>query len=122
VGQLNFLMTERGKPFTANGFGNWFRDRCNEAGLPQCSAHGLRKAGATIMAERGATDRQLMAMFGWETSQQATTYTAPADRKRLAAEAARLMASDQTANASDHMVNAELSHLTVPPERNVKAQ
>jgi integrase len=93
-GALTFLVTERGKPFTANGFGNWFRDRCNEAGLPQCSAHGLRKAGATIMAERGATDRQLMAIFGWETSQQATTYTASANRKRLAAEAARLMASD----------------------------
>ena len=36
------------------------RKRCNEAGLPNCSAHGLRKAGATILAERGATDRQLI--------------------------------------------------------------
>jgi len=98
TGDLTFLMTEWGKPFTANGFGGWFRDRCNEAGLPQCSAHGLRKAGATIMAERGATDRQLMAMFGWESSRQASTYTASADRKRLAAAAARLMASDQNAN------------------------
>jgi integrase len=98
TGELTFLMTEWGRPFTANGFGGWFRDRCNEAGLPQCSAHGLRKAGATIMAERGATDRQLMAMFGWESSRQATTYTASADRKRLAAEAARLMASDQNKN------------------------
>ncbi len=43
---LTFLTTEQGKPFTAAGFGNWFRDRCNEAGLPEgCSAHGLRKAG-----------------------------------------------------------------------------
>jgi integrase len=99
TGDLTFLMTEWGKPFTANGFGGWFRDRCDEAGLPQCSAHGLRKAGATIMAERGATDRQLMAMFGWESSRQATTYTASADRKRLAAEAARLMANDQNTNA-----------------------
>ncbi|MGA7427635.1 MAG: tyrosine-type recombinase/integrase, partial [Rhodoplanes sp.] len=90
--------TEWGKPFTANGFGGWFRDRCDEAELPHCSAHGLRKAGATIAAERGATDRQLMAMFGWESSRQATTYTASADRKRLAAEAARLIASDHTAN------------------------
>ena len=98
TGDLTFLMTEWGKPFTANGFGGWFRDRCNEARLPQCSAHGLRKAGATIIAERGATDRQLMAMFGWESSRQATTYTASADRKRLAAEAARLLASDHSAN------------------------
>jgi hypothetical protein len=63
-----------------------------------------------------------MAMFGWETSQQATTYTASADRKRLAAEAARLMASDQIANANDHMANVELSHLIVPPEKTLKAQ
>jgi len=95
TGDLTFLMTEWGKPFTSNGFGNWFRDKCNEAGLPQCSAHGLRKAGATIAAERGATDRQLMAMFGWESARQATTYTAAADRKRLAADAARLVAGEQ---------------------------
>jgi hypothetical protein len=63
-----------------------------------------------------------MAMFGWESSQQATTYVASADRKRLAAEAARLMASDQFANASDHMVNAELSHLVVPPKKAVSSQ
>ncbi|WP_461352213.1 tyrosine-type recombinase/integrase [Bradyrhizobium sp. USDA 4454] len=30
---LTFLVTEQGKPFTAAGFGNWFRDRCDEAGL-----------------------------------------------------------------------------------------
>ena len=54
---MTFLMTEWGKPFTSNGFGNWFRDQCNDAGLSQCSAHGLRKARATILAERGATDR-----------------------------------------------------------------
>jgi hypothetical protein len=53
TGDLTFLVTKHGKPFTANGFGNWFRDRCDEARLPQCSAHGLRKAGATIAAENG---------------------------------------------------------------------
>jgi hypothetical protein len=40
---LTFLTTKFGEPFTAPGFGNWFRDRCNEAGLPYCCAHGLRK-------------------------------------------------------------------------------
>jgi hypothetical protein len=40
---LTLLTTQTGKPFSAAGFGNWFRDRCNEAGLPHCSAHGLRK-------------------------------------------------------------------------------
>ena len=54
-GNLTFLVTEFGKPFRAGGFGNWFRRRCDEAGLPHCSAHGLRKAGATVAAENGAS-------------------------------------------------------------------
>jgi integrase len=97
TGDLAFLETEYGKPFTAAGFGGWFRARCDEAQLPQCSAHGLRKAGATIAAENGATDRQLMALYDWTTAQQANAYTAAADRKQLAGDAARLI--DQTANA-----------------------
>jgi len=97
-GSLTFLQTEYGKPFTAAGFGNWFRDRCDEAGLPQCSAHGLKKAGATLAAENGATASQLMAMFDWSTISQAKVYTDAADRKRLAGEAMGLINLDQSAN------------------------
>jgi hypothetical protein len=32
-GSLTFLVTEYGKPFTAAGFGNWFRQQCN---VPAC--------------------------------------------------------------------------------------
>ena len=99
TGDLTYLETEYGKPFTAAGFGNWFRDRCDEAGLHHCSAHGLRKAGATIAAENGATDRQLMALYDWTTAAQANVYTAAANRKRMAGEAARLLVGDQTANS-----------------------
>ena len=35
-------------------FGNKFREWCDEAGLRHCSAHGLRKAAATRLAEHGA--------------------------------------------------------------------
>lgn len=90
-GDMTYLVTEYGQPFTANGFGNWFRKRCNEAKLPHCTAHGLRKAAATLAAEAGATDRQLMAMFGWTSSSQATTYTAAADRKRMAGDGMKLL-------------------------------
>ena len=107
-GDLTFLVTDYGKPFTAAGFGGWFRKRCDEAGLPHCSAHGLRKAGATIAAENGATDRQLMALFDWDTSSQATTYTAAANRKRLAGSAAKLLgAGEQTKNVE---CPTEVSH------------
>jgi hypothetical protein len=43
-------------------------------GLPHASAHGLRKAGAVIAAEKGATERQLMAIFGWSTMKKAARY------------------------------------------------
>jgi integrase len=55
---MPFLVTAFGKPFTANGFGNWFRQRCDEAGLPHCSAHGLRKAAAARLAELGAGESE----------------------------------------------------------------
>jgi integrase len=91
TGDLAFLATEYGQPFTGKGFGGWFKDRCREAGLEHCSAHGLRKAGATLAAENGATDRELMAIFGWETASQATTYTRAADQKKLAKRAGELL-------------------------------
>jgi integrase len=82
---LTFLMTEQGKPFTDAGFGNWFRDRCSEAGIPVgYSAHGVRKYAATWHANRGATAHQLMAWFGWLTIREAERYTREAGRRSLA--------------------------------------
>ena len=90
-GSTTYLVTNFGKPFTSNGFGNWFRKRCNEAGLPHCTAHGLRKAGATISADNGASTHQLMAMFGWDSLKEAEVYTRKASRKRLVSDAVRLL-------------------------------
>jgi integrase len=92
IGDLTFLVTQYGRPFTAKGFGNWFRRCCNEAGLPHCTAHGLRKAGATILAENGATSPQLMAIYDWSTPAQAEVYIRAADRTRLASQAMPLLA------------------------------
>lgn len=91
TGDLTFLVTEYGQPFAIAGFGNWFRERCNEAGLVGRSAHGMRKAGATVLAERGATAHQLMAIFGWRSLAEAELYTRAADRKRLAREGLALL-------------------------------
>src|SRR5262245_20693890 len=82
-GDLTFLVNDWGRPFSDAGFGNKFRDRCVEAGVPG-RAHGLRKAGATIAANNGATSRQLMAIFGWDTLKEAERYTRNADQLRLA--------------------------------------
>lgn len=88
TGDLTFLVSEWNRPFTVNSLGNKMRDWCDKAGLPHCSMHGLRKAGATIAAENGATDEELMAIFGWVTKAQTTHYTKQARRKLIAARAA----------------------------------
>ena len=30
-----FIMTEWGRPFSVKGFGGWFREQCDAAGLPK---------------------------------------------------------------------------------------
>jgi len=67
------------------------RQEQGTAGLQQCS-HGLRKTGAAIAAENGATNLQLMAIFGWLTEKEATRYTKAARRKHMAADAMPLLA------------------------------
>lgn len=78
-------------------FGNWFGEVCRKTGCPE-SAHGLRKAGATRGAENGATDRQLMALFGWKDARMAGHCTRKADKRRLAADAAKLLVSEHSEN------------------------
>jgi integrase len=90
-GDLTYLVNDWGRPFTDGSFGNKFRDWCDQAGLHCCSAHGLRKAGATIAANNGATARQLMAIFGWDTIKQAEHYTRKADQQKLAEAAMHLL-------------------------------
>ena len=91
---LTIIETEYGRPRTPAGFGTWFRGACNEAGVPG-SAHGLRKAGATRLANEGAGEPELEAWFGWKRgSGTAAIYTQKMDRARLA-----LMAAERMLNA-----------------------
>jgi integrase len=83
-GHLAFLVTEFGTPFTAFSFGNWFRKKCNLAGLPHRSFHGLRKACARRMAEAGCTPHEIAAITGHATLKEVARYTTDAERKRLA--------------------------------------
>lgn len=95
---LTFLTTDIGKPFTAAGFGNWFREVCREAGLPKgCAAHGLRKAASRRLAEAGCTAHQIMAITGHKTLREVTRYTEAADRRSLAVAAIKKLGM-RTAN------------------------
>lgn len=82
-----FLVNTRGRPWKNISFGYWFAARCDEAGV-KCRAHGLRKAGATMAANNGATPFELMAMYGWNSTKVAEIYTRKADKDRLAERAA----------------------------------
>lgn len=79
-----YLQTEFGKPFTGNGFGNWFRVRCDEAGLPHCSAHGLRKAMSRRLAESGSTNQEGRAVTGHKTDREFTRYADKAKKSDMA--------------------------------------
>lgn len=84
IGTKTFLVNDYGKPFTHGGFGNRFRKWCNEAGLPHCSAHGVRKALARRAAEQGATNQRLKALGGWKRDEEVAIYTAAAEQAMMA--------------------------------------
>jgi integrase len=91
TGSMCYLETAYQKPFTPAGFGMRFRRWCDQAGLPHCSAHGLRKAGAATAAEGGASEAQLMAIFGWTTTKEPERYTRAANRAKMARDAMGLL-------------------------------
>jgi integrase len=82
---LTFLTTSLGKPFSAAGFTNWFRECCNQAGLPKgTSAHGLRKAACRRLAEAGCSANVIAAISGHKSLNEVQRYTAAADQLRMA--------------------------------------
>ncbi len=102
TGDLIYLTGKRGKPFQhVNSLGSWFEAACIAAQVPG-RLHGLRKAGATIAADAGATPHQLMAMYGWSRLAEAERYTREADRKRAAAAAAEQIAASFSRTLTKH--------------------
>jgi integrase len=86
TGDLTYICGASGRPLTKESFGNMFSAAARSAGVAK-SAHGVRKIAATTAADNGATVHQLMAIFGWVTTQMAELYTKEANRRRLARDA-----------------------------------
>jgi integrase len=106
--QMLFLPTQAGAAHTAAGFGNWFKEQAVKAGVTADSAniHGLRKAGATRLAEHGASEWEIAAFLAHEDTSEASTYVRKANRAKLGTSAlARLDRSKREQNLSN------------PPER-----
>ena len=94
-GHLTFLVSKYGSPFSTDGIVSWMRKQCNAAGLPHCSAHGLRKAMARRLAESGASEKYIMSVTGHRTSREVMRHTAAADQERMAKVALSNLVSNQ---------------------------
>jgi len=85
AGQLTFLTTPWGKPYSARGFTQWFARMCAAGGLPpSCTFHGLRKAACGRLAEAGCSANEIAAISGHKTLNEIARYTSAADQERLA--------------------------------------
>jgi integrase/recombinase XerD len=81
TGHMTFLATKEGQGRSAKALGTMIRDACAKAGVAK-SAHGLRKARATALAEGGATTHEIAAWTGHDTLSEVQRYTEAADRRR----------------------------------------
>lgn len=87
-----FLMTKRGGPFKKESFGNFFKAACIAAGLPHCSAHGLRKATLRRMAELEMANKTMKSLSGQTSDKTLAIYTRDASQKKLANSAVAMLA------------------------------
>jgi integrase len=85
TGQMTFLTSVTGAPFSSASFGNVFREWCNEADLPKhCSSHGLRKAACRRFAEAGCSEHEIASISGHESLAEVRRYTRAASRAKMA--------------------------------------
>ncbi|MDX3885306.1 MAG: tyrosine-type recombinase/integrase [Sphingomonas sp.] len=108
---LEFLVTQYGRPFTANGFGNWFRDRCDKAGLKHCSAHGLRKAATRQMVELGLSNQLIKSITGHVTDPEVSHYAEAANQKLRADKAMAALIEWEIANPISGLAKNSDNHL-----------
>lgn len=112
--RLLFLTHGVGRPYKPETFGNWFKDQCRAAGLPHCSAHGLRKGQATRIAEEGGTELEVMSFLAHATPKEGATYTKKAGRAKLAdrglSRVSGIKPEQKLSNLSDGLDNHTTQH------------
>lgn len=80
AGHMTFLATRAGATRSAKAIGGDVARAARLAGVAK-SAHGLRKARATILAELGASAHQIAAWTGHESLAEIAHYTRSAERR-----------------------------------------
>lgn len=83
-----YILSEQGRPFkTMESLRERVRKWCDAAGLPDLSAHGVRKATAELLAEAGCTQHQIMAIMAHTQAKTSEIYTKGVQRRILASDA-----------------------------------
>jgi integrase len=83
---------ENGQPMSDGALTKFMLRAIKKAKLPdQCVPHGLRKANQRLLAEGGATTKQMQAISGHRTLKETERYSAAANQASLAAAAIALM-------------------------------
>ncbi|OQW45370.1 MAG: integrase [Proteobacteria bacterium SG_bin6] len=95
---LCFIVSQWGRPFSVKGFGQWFREQCDGAGLPRCTAHGLRKATMRRMAELEMPNQTMKAVSGHAKDDEVARYARAASQERLAKGALERLAEWEMSN------------------------
>jgi len=77
------VVTQYGKPFSVKALGMRMQDWTKRAGIPPgYSLHGLRKTLGKMLAESGATTREIMSILGHDSIVHAELYTREAEQKK----------------------------------------
>ena len=89
-----YILGQRGRPYSsAESLRNQVRRWCDDAGLPERSSHGIRKAMGELMAENGCTQHQIMAVMAHTNARTSEVYTKHAKRRTLAADGMAALAA-----------------------------
>jgi integrase len=81
------VVTHWGKPFSIKALGMRMQEWTSEASIPPgYTLHGLRKTLGKLLAEGGASTRQIMDILGHSSIQHVELYTREAEQKRLASD------------------------------------
>lgn len=79
--QMTYLCTEAGRTRSIKGLSNLISDAAKDAGIPDRSAHGLRKSRSIALVDAGATTAQATAWTGHLTSAEFDHYAKARDRR-----------------------------------------
>ncbi|HTE38023.1 MAG TPA: site-specific integrase [Reyranella sp.] len=90
-GHRSFLVNAKGNPFPHKSLSESFIRWCINAGIPECTAHGIRKASATEIADNGGTAHQIRSFGGWTSLQEVDGYTRRVNDAKLTGAAVSIL-------------------------------